>query len=127
MPSFANSHNKGDGFTDRDCCDWRTGHDLGKCDGPDSEWRARPTYIPRRAAHPVPCSSPVLLVAAIPRAGAAVSRFAKRPRSGLALTRRTRLRSSCSEEDSSPSLEGCDYAPLDQVSCRSLSGRESHE
>jgi hypothetical protein len=42
---------------------------------------------------------PVLLVAAIPLAVAAVSGLAKRPRSGLALTRWTRLRSSCSEED----------------------------
>jgi hypothetical protein len=49
----------------------------------------------------VPCSSPVLVVAAIPRAVAVVSGLAKRPRSGLALTRRTRLRSSCSEEDNS--------------------------
>jgi hypothetical protein len=46
-------------------------------------------HVPR-----VACFSPVLLVAAIPRAVAAVSRLAKRPRSGLALTRRTRPRSS---------------------------------
>ena len=46
-------------------------------------------------------SSPVLLVAAIPLAVADVSRLAKRPRSGLALTRRTRPRSSSSEEGGS--------------------------
>ena len=50
-------------------------------------------------------SSPVLLVAAIPSAVAAVSGLAKRPRSGLALTRWTRPRSSCSEEDE-PQLKG---------------------
>jgi hypothetical protein len=42
---------------------------------------------------------PVLLAAALPLAVAAVSGLAKRPRSGLALTQRTRPRSSCSEED----------------------------
>jgi hypothetical protein len=51
-------------------------------------------------------SSPVLLIAAIPRAVIEVSRLAKRPRSGLALVRRTRLRQSCGEEDGSSSLEG---------------------
>lgn len=47
-------------------------------------------------------SSPILLVAAIPLAVAAVSGLAKRPRSGLALTRWTRPGSLCSEEDGSP-------------------------
>ena len=42
---------------------------------------------------------PVLVVAASHLAVAAVSGLAKRPRSGLALTRWTRPRSSCSEED----------------------------
>jgi hypothetical protein len=42
---------------------------------------------------------PVLLAAALPLAVAAVSGLVKRPRSGLALTQRTRPRSSCSEED----------------------------
>src|SRR5262249_37933118 len=42
----------------------------------------------------VACTCPVLLAAAIPRAVAVVSGLAQRPRSGLALTRRTRLRSS---------------------------------
>ena len=47
----------------------------------------------------VPCSSPVLLVAARPWPLAAVSRLAKRPASaGLALTRWTRPRTSSSEE-----------------------------
>jgi hypothetical protein len=50
-------------------------------------------------------ASPVLLVAAILVAVAVVSWLAKRPRAGLALTRRTRPRSSCSEGDE-PSLEG---------------------
>jgi hypothetical protein len=50
--------------------------------------------------------SPFLLIAAIPRAVTEVSRLAKRPRSGLALIRRTRLRQSCGEEDGSSSLEG---------------------
>jgi len=46
------------------------------------------------------CTSPVLLVAASPWPPAVVSRLAKRPASaGLALTRRTRPRPSCSEED----------------------------
>ena len=48
---------------------------------------------------------PVLLIAAIPRTVTEVSRLAKRPRSGLALIRRTRLRQSCGEEDGSSSLE----------------------
>ena len=52
-------------------------------------------------------SSPVLLVAARPRIVAVVSGLAMRPRSGLALTRRTRLRSS-EVRRTSPSLEGCD-------------------
>jgi hypothetical protein len=42
---------------------------------------------------------PVVLAAALPLAVSAVSGLAKRPRSGLALTQRTRPRSSCSEED----------------------------
>src|SRR5215831_11099558 len=42
----------------------------------------------------VACACPVLLAAAIPRTVAVVSGLAQRPRSGLALTRRTRLRSS---------------------------------
>ena len=53
----------------------------------------------------VACSSPSSSTAAIPLAVAAVSRLAKRPRSGLALTRRTRPRQSSSEEDGSTSLE----------------------
>ena len=62
--------------------------------------RARPTYIPHQAARlSYSYFSPVLLVAATPLAVAAVSGLAKRPRSGLALTRWTRPRSSCSEED----------------------------
>src|SRR5215510_7102306 len=42
----------------------------------------------------VACTCPVLLAAAVPRTVAVVSGLAQRPRSGLALTRRTRLRSS---------------------------------
>ena len=49
-------------------------------------------------------SSPVLLVAAIPQAAAAESRLAQRPRSGLALTRRTRPRPLSGEEAESITL-----------------------
>src|SRR5262249_39524114 len=42
----------------------------------------------------VACTCPVFLAAAVPRTVAVVSGLAQRPRSGLALTRRTRLRSS---------------------------------
>lgn len=47
----------------------------------------------------VPCISPRTPHSCPPLAVAAVSRLAKRPRSSLALTRRTRPRQSCSEED----------------------------
>ena len=47
----------------------------------------------------MPCISPVLLVAARPWPWPPCPRLAKRPRSGLALTRRTRPRQSCREED----------------------------
>jgi hypothetical protein len=43
--------------------------------------------------------SPVLLAAAIPLAVPAASGLAERPRSGLAMTRRTRPGSSCSGQD----------------------------
>jgi hypothetical protein len=56
--------------------------------------------VVRAALFGVPCSSPPSSsIAAIPRAVAAESRLAKRPRSGSALTRWTRPRQSSSDED----------------------------
>src|SRR5215831_6486030 len=54
----------------------------------------------------VACACPVLLAAAIPRTVAVVSGLAQRPRSGLALTRRTRLRSSEARR-TSPAVFAC--------------------
>ena len=58
----------------------------------------------RPALIAAPCSSPSSSIAAVPRTVATVSRLAKRPRSGLALTQRTRLRQSSSEEDGAITL-----------------------
>jgi hypothetical protein len=63
-----------------------------------------PANLGPTATDPVPCFSPILLDRCHPSGRATVSKLAKRPRSGLALTRRTRPRSFCCEEDDSTSL-----------------------
>ncbi len=63
-----------------------------------------PVGCMRRALVRLVLVLPVLLAAAVLGAVSAVSGLAKRPRSGLALTQRTRPRSSCSTR-TSPSLE----------------------
>ena len=63
-----------------------------------------PVGCMRRALVRLVLVLPVLLAAAVLGAASAVSGLARRPRSGLALTQRTRPRSSCSRR-TSPSLE----------------------
>jgi hypothetical protein len=79
------------------------------------QWPGDPNFT---CADPRAVLLPVLLDSCIPRAVAAVSKLAKRPRSGLALTRRTRPRQSSSEEDTA-SLEGSGYEVSDQPERRS--------
>jgi hypothetical protein len=86
---------------------------------------------PRRARCSVPCSSPVPSIAAIPRAVADVSRLAKRPRSGLALTRRPLPRQSCSEGTAPPAWKAPGPGPLTsastgQAACRDVVSDHDH-